>query len=511
VATSRPSCPTCRGSARYGSTAIVPDARYRSGCRSSADELEAITAGRCEVVAADLAADRVVAILVYPVRQAAEVRALLGGRDIEEVTLPEALAGVPFEELVPRLDAESGRITAATRDVDRALDGLRAAHGPRLAALRLVLVDRAAEARALHGAALSDHLVVVSGWVPADRLDGLRAALAVELGPAVAVTERGGPDRPGADVPVSLVNGRIVRPFEPLASFVGLPRYGTIDPTPLIALTLPAFIGLMVGDAGYGLVLLVLLVLARRRWRDSRAMAIAWPIGLMAAVATIAFGILFGEWFGDAGRELLGIEPVWMDRAEAVIPLLVLALSIGVVHVSLGLLLGVRNALTLRHRSAAVGRAALLVGLLATLVAVAARVELLPLEAGVLAVVAVVAALLVSVVALGMAGPIEMLGAIGNVLSYARLMAIGLASVMLAVVANRLGGLPENVLVGALVAIVIHALNIGLGFFDSTVQGLRLHYVEFFGRFVEPGGIPYAPFVSVLGMGGDADVRVGRS
>ena len=180
-------------------------------------------------------------------------------------------------------------------------------------------------------------------------------------------------------------------------------------------------------------------------------------------------------------------------------------------HVSLGLLLGVVNAFLLRERREAIGRAALLVGLLATFVAIGALARIVPAEAGVLAVVAILIAVVVAAVAIGMAGPVEMFGVVGNVLSYARLMAIGLASVMLALVANRLGGLAENVLVGALVAVALHTLNIGLGFFDSSIQGLRLHYVEFFGRFVESGGIPYTPFHSVLGPGGGAGAPVGRS
>jgi len=77
-------------------------------------------------------------------------------------------------------------------------------------------------------------------------------------------------------------------------------------------------------------------------------------------------------------------------------------------------------------------------------------------------------------------------------------MAIGMASVMLALVANRLAGLAGNLIVGLLVAVVLHGVNVVLGFFDATVQGLRLHYVEFFTKFVAPGGTSYQPFTWVL-------------
>ena len=84
-------------------------------------------------------------------------------------------------------------------------------------------------------------------------------------------------------------------------------------------------------------------------------------------------------------------------------------------------------------------------------------------------------------------------------LSYARLMAIALASAMLATVANAFGALTGDLVLGVLVAGLLHGLNFTLGFFDATIQGLRLHYVEFFSKFVEIGHVRYAPFASALG------------
>ena len=488
--------PSVRG---YGSTGIVVGARYRSIIGAIRDELESLTGGRCEVVAADLGPDRVAAILLYPTRQAAEVASLLGGRDLEEVSLPENLVGVPFEELGPRLALEQERARTALAGVDDALSRLGAAHGPARAALRRVLGDRIAEARALADAGTSDHLVVLGGWVPARRVPELRAALERDAGPDVLVLERSPGEPDAAEAPVAMENGPFLRAFEPLASFVAVPRYGTLDPTPLLGITFPAFVGLMVGDAGYGLALLALLALARRRWRAVPAMAVLWPIGLATAVATIVFGALFGEWFGETGAHLLGLRPLWLDRTDDVIALLALAIAIGVAQVGLGLVLGMVNAALLRHRRELAGRAALLISLAAVLVLLGTTARLLPSAVAPVAAGALVLAAALLVVTVGVAGPIEMLGMLGNVLSYARLMAIGLASVMLAVVADRLGGLLPNVLAGALVAGVLHGLNLLLGFFDSSVQGLRLHYVEFFSKFVEPGGIRYAPFTAVLG------------
>ena len=136
--------------------------------------------------------------------------------------------------------------------------------------------------------------------------------------------------------------------------------------------------------------------------------------------------------------------------------------------------------------------------LVAIVVLLATAARQLPDVAGVVAGGALIVSLVLLVLTLGIEGPIEALGIVANVLSYARLMAIGLASVMLALVADRLGSLAPNLLAGILIAGLLHALNMSMGFFDASIQGLRLHYVEFFTKFVEPGGTPYAPFASIL-------------
>jgi V/A-type H+-transporting ATPase subunit I len=219
---------------------------------------------------------------------------------------------------------------------------------------------------------------------------------------------------------------------------------------------------------------------------------------LLAGISTVVFGVLFGEWFGAAGHDLLGIEPVLFDRAEAITTFLLVALAIGVGQVGVGLLLGIVNAALQGHRNELVGRVGLLATLAATLALFGWLAGFVPPTGGHLALALLAVALAVLLASLGIAGPIEAIGVLGNVLSYARLMAIGMASVMLALVANSLGGIIGNVLIGLVVAALLHGVNLVLGFFDATVQGLRLHYVEFFTKFVEPGGTRYEPFASVL-------------
>ncbi|HQC13201.1 MAG TPA: V-type ATPase 116kDa subunit family protein, partial [Methanoregulaceae archaeon] len=83
---------------------------------------------------------------------------------------------------------------------------------------------------------------------------------------------------------------------------------------------------------------------------------------------------------------------------------------------------------------------------------------------------------------------------IGNILSYARIMAIGMASVILAMVANQLGGAMDVVAVGVLIAILLHSLNVILAMFSPSIHSMRLHIVEFYSKFYEGGGVMYKPF-----------------
>ncbi len=490
--------PRLRG---YAATGIIVSTRHRALVGLISEELEAITKGRCEVISADLADQRTAAVLLYPAASAGDVSDALGGRELEEVSLPADLQGVPFDQLGPRMTAEVERLRARIVELEGAFEKLADEHRENVSVLRLVLGDRVAEHRELHRATHSDHLTVFTGWVPAAEIDELRETLTEGLGDHILLIDHGNAPTPGQEPPVAVTNGPIARSFEPLSRFAAVPRYGTIDPTPLLALTFPAFAGLMIGDAGYGIVLLALLLVFRTRMQGRPLLRKVWPIGLTMAMSMIFFGVLFAEVFGEAGSHALGLQPLFhrAPTREAIEGMLLIAITIGFAQVGLGLALGVWNAAQVNHRREAVGRASLLVGLVMVVVMAAAVAGLLPAELIAIGVASLIAATVIAGLSMGIAGPVEMLGAMGNVLSYARLMAVAFAGVMLALVAERLGSLMPSIIFGILVATVLHSLNLALGVFDASVQGLRLHYVEFFTKFVEPGGTPYAPFTSALG------------
>ena len=324
----------------------------------------------------------------------------------------------------------------------------------------------------------------------------MRRALADEIGPEVMVEAV--PAAPGDTPPVLMENPAPARPFEFLVNLLAVPQYGTIDPTVLMALFLPLFFGIMLGDVVYGAVLLILAFFVWRwfRHRPGATRDLA-RVFLFCAAWAIVWGVVYGEFLGDLGHRWFGMEPIWINREEALVPLLLFALAIGAAHVLFGLGLGIHQAIRLRQRHALIERAATMAALVALFLIAGTAAGALPDAVMTPAVAAVVVGLVVLMVSGGaiglLTGPLNLLGAVGNVLSYLRIAAIGLASVYLARVANELGS-TGPLLVGIVVAALFHTLNLALGAFSPTIQALRLHYVEFFGKFYEPGGDPFRPF-----------------
>ncbi|HSR36020.1 MAG TPA: hypothetical protein VLL73_02480, partial [Desulfurivibrionaceae bacterium] len=212
----------------------------------------------------------------------------------------------------------------------------------------------------------------------------------------------------------------------------------------------------------------------------------------VCALYSLIFGFLFGELFGAVGRRFFHL-PHLIDRHASVLPMLVFALSVGVIHIGLGLALGMVAAFRQGERREGLFKLGSIVLLcLVALILFSFRVESFAmLTTPLLMVLGVLLPLLIF--AGGFLAPLEVLQTIGNVISYVRIMAIGLASVLLAYVANQLAGAIGSIWVGVLVASLLHAINIVLGVFAPTVHSLRLHYVEFLGKFMRVGGRKFAP------------------
>ncbi len=334
---------------------------------------------------------------------------------------------------------------------------------------------------------------VIFGWLPSEYLEKLKNALTDYCLEEIDIKELEITQADLNKIPVMLHNSAYFKPFSIFTRFLPLPSYTSFDPTIFIGIFLPLFFGMILGDMGYGLTILILSLAMIFLSKPDTAVSDAGKVFSVCAVYTIIFGFLYGELFGSMGRHIFGLKPILIDREKEILPTAYLAVSIGVFHILLGFVLNSISAIrskNLKNIITSFAMAALIAaGVVLFMIIVKGDKGLLSMS-----LVWIIIGLTVVLIILGgLIAPLEILKSMGNIISYVRIMAIGLASVMLAHVANMLSGKAGNIFLGIFIAVMLHLLNLLLGVFSPTIHSLRLNYVEFFSKFLESEGKGFKP------------------
>lgn len=292
------------------------------------------------------------------------------------------------------------------------------------------------------------------------------------------------------EVPSKLNNPKGLKSFEFFTNLYSLPKYDEFDPTFLMAFTFPLFFGFMLGDVGYGILTLALFYYLKKKYPAGKSF---FNILIVSSIAAIIFGTIYGEVFG---------YELWhgiIVRTHDTNTLIIISIIAGIVQVNLGLLLGF--ILEYRHigfLNAAYRKLSWILLQAAGFILYASYTKLIsaPVYAGYSL---LAAAVIMLIKGEGYMGVVEIPSLISHIVSYARLMAVGLASVFIAVMVNDLTTFlfHKGILFVplAVISLVIgHLFNIALGIFSPSLHSIRLHYVEFFTKFYTGGGIEYAPF-----------------
>ncbi len=499
--------PVMPQSAKKSGNASVRALVHSSQMRSMnllSQQLKLLTRGKFEMISAKVGENTNAVIGIFPLELITQVETFMKNENITRLILPEEYSYLTNDESLLHIEKKVHLDHEELDEIDERMQRLAKTWLPKLRTWQLVCRDRVDEFEAYSRVGETEYTFTIFGWLPQEKLDELRKILESNFHEDVTLNVIEIPKELDDNIPVETQNPKSISAFENFVKMRAVPKYSDIDPSSLVAIFMPLFFGMMVGDAGYGVIMFLLALLLGKKVTKGLIgdFLKALKIG---AIWSLLFGILYGEYFGTLGEEI-GIEPIWINRAEAhnFTTLLVMAVAVGAAHIMLGLLIGVWNAIVHKSRSHMLERAGMFVGLLGVIFLAGALTNQLPHGFMTTGWIVLVVGLVTLALSLGktgiIMGPIEFVGVIGNVLSYLRITALGLASVFLAKVANNLGGMVGSVAAGVIIALLIHALNIIMGMLSPTIQSLRLQYVEFFRKFYEGGQSSFTPFRKRIGV-----------
>lgn len=378
---------------------------------------------------------------------------------------------------------------------------------------------RAQKYRALHSLMLTKHTFVVQGYIPEKYAEKIIGELEAKYTVAVEISQ---PEEE-EDVPVLLENNAFVRPVESVTEMYAMPSKADIDPNPVMSFFYYFFFGMMLSDAGYGLLMVIGCSIALKKFNLTKRMRNNMQMFLYCGLSTMFWGTMFGSWFGDIipiiFTEFLHRPApnlaVWMDPVADPMRLLIVCFALGIVHLLAGVWANFYKLwkagqkldalcesipITLAVLGAAPLAGTMLAEMPAPLLAVAPYLAI----AGVVLIVLTAGRSGKGIIGklgggLGLNGLYGIVtGYLGDIISYSRLLALGLCTGIIASVVNMLGTIPESpVMKGILLAFVFifgHALNMAINVLGAYVHANRLQFVEMFGKFYEGGGRAFQPF-----------------
>lgn len=476
------------------------------------------------------------AILACKEEDARTVQNFLKTIDWQDYVFPK-LEGTPGQA-IQTLDTRIAEIDRELAESQQTLEG----HGDAIEILQNAFDAESIDSERLSARGNLGHTVStfrLEGWLRADEVEKTEAAIQ-KITDAYSFETR---DPLEDEEPPSVVkNNKFVTPFEEVQTLYSRPVYGTMDGTPYMTPFYILLFGLMLSDTGYGLMLMIgSLVYLRFKKPTGMSKGIA-KVLFWGGISTVVWGVLTGSFFGitkasastielggvfnqiSALFERLGIFPMLLDPMSNPMIMLGLCFGLGVLHIVAGYIVGAINQFSRGDWKAAIFdqlswvliTLGLVVGFLPAITGMAGMTVELPKTVTMPALIAAgVGALMVVLfkgrekknplkrVTSGLGGLYDVTSVLADILSYARLFALGIATGVIGQVFNMLCSMlagasnPVMKVVGAIGAIVLlvllHTFNVAINALGAFVHCARLQYVEFYGKFYESGGKEFTP------------------
>lgn len=379
------------------------------------------------------------------------------------------------------------------------------------------LAMRKEKYEALSKLGITESTFVLEGYVPEKYFDSLKKEIEKKHTAVIS----GFDPAEDEDVPVLLENGSFSSPVEGITKMYAMPSKTDVDPTPVMSFFYYLFFGMMLSDAGYGVVMVIGTMIALKKFKLENSMRKTLIMFRNCGISTIFWGALFGSWFGDivqiVGREFFGKEigsiALWFQPLDDPIKLLLYSFGLGILHLFLGVGVSFKMAWddgrkldafldTVPIYLTILGVAPLAASILTEVPQILKTVGMYVMIAGVVLLVLTAGRSSKSIFGKLFGGLYALYntatGWLSDILSYSRLLALGLATGSIAGVINLIGTMPENKAVKLVLLIVVfivgHTANLAINLLGAYVHTDRLQFVELFSKFYTGGGREFTPF-----------------
>lgn len=429
-----------------------------------------------------------------------------------------ALTGTPKEN-IERMQAETEADKKRAEELTAKLTKAAEKRPLLCSAQDEAVIDRDREA-AKQELGATGTTFILEGWVREDEMEKVEAA-AKSVTDACYCEFREAAEEESE--PVVLKNSKLVEPYQAVTNLYALPDYNSIDATPLFAVFYFIFFGMMLSDTGYGFVLAIGCYLFLKLLKPQGMMRQLAGVLCMGGISTIVMGLFFGCLFGVSwpvifkGLPFENTFPL-IDSSTQPIQMLALCAGMGIVHMYFGVLIATWECVKKGDWVGAIGdHFAWLTAVTGLLMLAAPMLGLNPVIGTIGKWIAIVSGVILFLaggresksiggkIASGAFNCYNITGWLGDVLSYARVFALGLSTGVIGLVLNTLGGMLYSafqhgailqgigfLLTGALL-VFLHAFMMAISTLGTFVHTARLQYVEFFGKFYEAGGKPFKP------------------
>ncbi len=479
---------------------------------TTSEELEEKLPENCSVEVISSTKDQTNVFIICSKDVYDEAEDILRRLAFAHISEPESMTP---KELIAEYSAEIDKLNAESEKAEENITKL-AENRQKLRFVIDYLQMRKEKYDALSDLGFTENTFVLNGYIPEKYADSLKNEIEAKYTAAITFTDPSDDD----DVPVLLENSRFSTPIEEITKMYAMPGKGDVDPTPIMSFFYYLFFGMMLSDAGYGLLMVIGTTIALRKFKLETTMKKTLTMFRNCGIFTIFWGALFGSWFGDIVQVVarnffdkeIGSIALWFEPLTDPVKLLLVSFGLGILHLLLGVAVAFKMTWDTGKKLDAVfdalpiylivlGIAPVGAGMFVNVSEPLRTIGLYMLIAGVIILVLTAGRTSKSIFGKFFGGLYALYntatGYFGDILSYSRLLALGLATGSIASVINLIGTMPENKIVKLIVLMIVfvvgHIANLAINLLGAYVHTDRLQFVELFSKFYTGGGREFSP------------------